>query len=90
MLQQFSSKYYMLYAKKVLNLVYDQCAYSYQASRILPKESFEYSTDTKPSRLGEAFHADVLEECNQEILVIRENLSSYTSAFIVKNQTKSF
>ena len=78
----------MLNAKQTLQLAYDNCTYPCQASRILPKESLSYSTDTKPTRLGECFHADVMVEGGQKILVVRENLSSFTDTLLIRNQTK--
>ena len=88
MIQQFDRKYFMLDSKNVLKMVFDTCEYPCQASHILPKESVEYSTETKPSRLGEHFGADVLQESGQKILVVREILTSFTDSIIVKNQTK--
>ena len=73
---------------KVLKSVFDTCDYPCQASRIWPKEALTYSMQTKPSYVGQFFNADVLEESKQRILVLRENLTSYTDATIIPNQTK--
>ena len=72
-----------------LQKVFDTCETPCQASRILPKALFQYSTTVKPEVVGQYFHADVLEEACQKILVVRENLSSFTDAIIVINQTKA-
>ena len=49
---------------------------------------FELKTETKPDKLGEFFNADVMEESGQLILVIREDLTSFTDSMLIKNQTK--
>ena len=52
------------------------------------KELFDYTTQTKPQRLGQFFNADVMEEAKQKILVVHKNLTSFTDAVILQNQTK--
>ena len=56
--------------------------------KLIPKEKFEYVTETKPEVAGTYFNADVLQESNQKIFVLRDNLTSYTDALLVKNETK--
>ena len=34
------------------------------------------------------YNADVLEEANQKILIIRKNLTSYTDSMLLRDQTK--
>ena len=88
MRKQFSRQYFMLDEAKILQQVYDSCDVPCQASKILPKEVLQFTTETKPEKVGQFFNADVMEESNQKILVIRENLTSFTDSLIVKNQTK--
>ena len=88
MLKQFSKQYFMIDQATILKKVFDSCEYPCQASRILPKETLTYSTQTKPSCIGQHFNADVLEDNKQRILVLRENLTSYTDASLIPNQTK--
>ena len=88
MRKQFSRQYFMLDEAKTLQKVFDSCDVPCQASRILPKEVLQFSTDTKPEKLGQFFNADVMEESSQKILVIRENLTSFTDCLIIKSQTK--
>ena len=88
MKKQWSRRYFMLNEAKILQKVFDTCETPCQASRILPKELFNYKSETIPEKLGKFFNADVMEESNQKILVIRENLTSFTDAMIIKNQTK--
>ena len=76
MRKQWSKRYYMLDEISTLQKVFNTCVTPCQASRILPKELLEYSTQTKPDKVDQYFNADVLEESTQKILVIRENLTS--------------
>ena len=78
----------MLDEAKVLQQVFDRCDVPCQASKILPKEILQFTTGTKPDTLGQFFNADVMEEFSQKIIVIRENLTSFTDSLIIKNQTK--
>ena len=88
MRKQFSRQYFMLDEVKILQQVFDSCDVPCQASKILPKEVLKFTTETKPEKLGQFFNADVMEESSQKILVIRENLTSFTDSLIIKNQTK--
>ena len=88
MRKQFSRQYWMLDEAKTLQKVFDSCDVPCQASLFLPKETLQYSTDTKPEKLGQYFNADVMEESSQKILVLCENLTSFTDCIIIKNQTK--
>ena len=84
----FNKSYFTLDSDTVLKEVYDTCEVPCQASRILPKETMEYKTETKPLTAGSFLNADVMEEAQQKILVLRDNLTSYTSTTHIKNQTK--
>ena len=70
----------MLDEISTLQKVFDTCETPCQASRILQKALFQYSTTVKPEVVGQYFHVDVLEEAGQKILVVRDNLSSFTEA----------
>ena len=85
----FSKSYFTLDSDTVLKEVYDTCEVPCQASRILPKETMEYKTETKPLTAGSFFNADVMEEARQKVLVLRDNLTSYTSTTFIKDQTKN-
>ena len=52
----------------------------------IPNELFEQSTSKIPKILGEQFFDDILRRAGQSILVVREVLSSFTTAAIVKNE----
>ena len=83
MLKQWSKSYFMLDEKNIIQQVYNSCTTPCQASKILPKELQHYSTDTKPETVGQFLNADVMEESNQKILVMRDNLTSYTDTIIL-------
>ena len=48
----------------------------------------DFSTETKPEKAGQHFNADVMVESGQFILVVRENLTSFTDCLVIRNQTK--
>ena len=79
----------MLDESQILQSVFDTCAVPCLASLILPKETLKFKTETKPDKLSQFLCADVMEESGQKILVIRENLTSFTDSLIIKNQTKA-
>ena len=83
----FSKSYFTLDSDTILKEVYDTCEVPCQASRILPKEMMEYKTETKPLTAGSFLNADVMEEARQKVLVLRDNLTSYTSTAFIPNQT---
>ena len=89
MQKQFSKQYFTLDQQMIIKQVYDSCTFPCQAMKIIPKETLLYSTTTIPEFVGQFFNADVLEESKQRILVIRENLTSYTDACLIPNQTKA-
>ena len=76
MVKQFQNKYFMLDEVSILKNVFDTCAFPCQATKLLPKESYEYKTETKPDKLGQFYNADVMEGSGQKILLLRENLTS--------------
>ena len=87
--KQFSRQYFTPDQAKLMKSVFDSCTYPCQASKLIPKETLLYSTTTIPKFVGQFYNADVLEESKQRILVVRENLTSYTDACIIPNQTKA-
>ena len=84
----FDMSYFTLDSDALLKEIYDTCEVPCQASRILPKEKMEFKTSTKPQAAGSFLNADVMEEAQQKVLVLRDNLTSYTSTNFIKNQTK--
>ena len=88
MLKTFNRKFYMLNAEKVIAEATDACEYPCRAMKQLPKETLEFQTETVPKKPGIHFNADVMQEAQQKILLIRENLTSFTDAMLIKNETK--
>ena len=66
MIKQFQKQFFALDERNLLKNVCDSCVYPCQASKLLPKELPTYETTTKPSKLGEFYNADVLEESGQK------------------------
>ena len=78
----------MLNAEDIITKVTEACEYPCRAMKKLPKETFDFQIETKPTVMGKYFNADVLQESGQKILVLRENLTSYTEAMFFKNELK--
>ena len=78
----------MLDALEIIKKVTQGCEYPCEAMKKIPKETLDYQTETKPERAGVFFNADVLQESGMKILVLRENLTSFTETMFVKNEQK--
>ena len=85
---RFARQYCILDKKNVLQSVYDTCDVPCQASRILPKETLKFTTKTKPEIPGNFLNADVMIESKQKILVVRDNLTSFTQATLISGEKK--
>ena len=85
---QFGRQYFMLDEAKTLRSVFDSCDYPCQASRLLPRETMTFTTETKAESPGHYLNADVMVESSQKILLVRDNLTSYTATDFVKNEQK--
>ena len=85
---QFTSQYMILDQKKILQAVYDSCDVPCQATRLLPKETMTYNTETKPTSPGTYLNADVMVEAGQKILLVKDNLTSFSQSAIIKNEQK--
>ena len=59
-----------------------QCASLVKA----PKFKEEQSTQNPPESVRSSFNADVIKHERQHILVLRENITSYTGAMLVENE----
>ena len=88
MLKLFNRNFFMLNAADVIKEVTGRCEYPCKAMKKIPKETFDYQTETKPEEAGVFFNADVLKESGQKIFVLRENLTSFTETMFVKDETK--
>ena len=88
MLRMFNRNFFMLNVENVISKITDNCEYPCKAMKKLPKEMFEYQTETKPLIPGVCFNADVLQEASRKILILRDNLTSYSEAMIIRDETK--
>ena len=68
--------------------MYNSCDVPCQAAKLIPKETMTFVSETKPSSPGTHLNADVLVEAGQKILLVRDNLTSYTATMIIKNEQK--
>ena len=75
-------------ADNVIKKVTDNCEYPCLAAKTVPRETLSFTTETKAYTAGVFFNADVLVDSGQKILVIRDNLTSFTDALFVKNEQK--
>ena len=88
LLKLFNRQFFALHIQQLIKQVTDACD-TCAAMKAIPMETLQYSTPTKPSTVGSFFNADVLVESCQKILVIRDNLTSFTDAMFVPNEQKS-
>ena len=72
--------------RNIIDSVTDYCQ-TCAAVKVLPKVLLE-DTTTPPTCFGSHFAADVIERESQKILILRENLTSFTRACIVPDQKK--
>ena len=64
------------------------CSSCHQCTSLarIPKHFIEQSTSSPPVAIGVAFATDVLRRARQFILLLRENITSYTVAVIIDNE----
>ena len=78
----------MLNSDEIISKVTDNCEYPCRAIKKIPKETLDFQTETIPEYFGQYFNVDVIQESNKKILIIRENLTSFTDAMLIKNEQK--
>ena len=81
----FSTSFFALNLDKTAAEVFNSC-YHCAALRDVPRAMIKQTTDDPPSTVGEKYAADVIKRCGQKILVLRESVSSYTSAEIINTE----
>ena len=59
-----------------------------ESTKKLPKEAIKFRTDTKTDVPGTFFNADVLNMNKKKILVLRDNLTSFTQTKFIENEKK--
>ena len=80
-----SRYFYTPGGKSIIDDVSDNC-HQCATVRKLPKVLLE-DTTTPSQGLCSKFSVDVIERCNQKILVVREDLSQFVRAKLIENQT---
>ena len=88
MQKQLDRRYFMLDGNQIIKDVDLECSYPCQALKKLPKETFNFKTETKVEVPGSYFNADVMEDYSQKILILRCNLTSFSITDFVKDQRK--
>ena len=83
----FNRNFFTLHVQQLVKRVTEACEMC-AATKMIPKETLTYSTHTKPTIAGSYFNADVLVESSQKILVIRDNLTSFTDAMFISDEQK--
>ena len=59
-----------------------------ESTKKLPKEAIKFRTDTKTDVPGTFFNADVLNMNKKKILVLRDNLTSFTQTKLIENENR--
>ena len=80
-------KYLFFYVAKIAKSVRDDCKLFVSRDR-LPKEETSDETETKTTVPGTFYIADVLIQNKMKILVVRENLTSFTQTKFIQDEKK--
>ena len=86
--QQAERDYFILNVEEVAKAVTDDCVKPCNAMKVPPKKAVHLDTETKMESVGKHANYDVIEDWGQRIGVLCENLSSYTTAALLKDQKK--
>ena len=87
MKQVVTRDFYALNLNSAIEDVTDNC-HRCAALRPVPSCLVEQSTSDPPDAVGVSFAADVMRRCKQTILVLRENITSYTTSRIIENEQR--
>ena len=79
--------FYIIGLDNVVEDVVSHCS-TCAALKSFPNHLVEQSTGDPPAAIGISFAADVLRRNRQFILVVRENISCYTSATVIANEQR--
>ena len=82
----FNRYFYALYADKAISQCCKSC-HVCASLKTVPNAMREESTDSPPEYFAHKFAADIIKRNSQLIMVLRESLSSYTQAEIVRSET---
>ena len=82
----FNRAFYALDSEVSINNVSDSC-HTCKSLQKVPSMFREQSTSVIPERVGSCFAADVIKREGQQILLVRENVTSYTDAVFIPSES---
>ena len=86
--QVFGRAYYALDLEEALDAATKRC-HTCTALSDMPNRFLHQSSITNPTSIGSNFSADIVKRNNQQILILREYVSSFTTAKLVLNEKAS-
>ena len=82
----FSRQFFALSLSPAIDSICNNCEVCNSLKKI-PRELFEQSSSAPPTRPGEKLAADIICRKKQKILVVRDYLTSFTSATFLSNES---
>ena len=82
----FNRYFFALDTDKLIGQMTSSC-HQCAAVKQIPHSLIIQSSDTPPHNVGQNFAADVIKRAKQKIFIMRETVTSYTVAEIIKNET---
>ena len=79
--------FFIFHRKKLCQDVVNSCMRC-QAEKKMSPQMLSFQTETKSENAGTFFNADVIQRCSQRILVVRDNLTSFTQTIFIPNEQK--
>ena len=86
--QIFSRAFFCLDLDSIAKKVVDSC-YTCAALKHVPASYHKQSTSKPAETIGSRYSADVIRRCSQFILMIREDISSFTDAVFIRDEKAS-
>ena len=84
---QIFSKYFFAHnSTAAIDNLYEACQVC-KASQNLPKQLYQYKTETNAKQPGTHFNIDVLKRAKQKIMVCTDQFSTFTTATFIENET---
>ena len=78
--------FYSLHLDETISKLTKSC-HICQSIKEIPQAMIEESTEDPPATVGGRFAADVIQRFSQKILIIRESVTSYTSAELIPDES---
>ena len=88
LIESAKRKYFIFNLNSIAEKVVKECKIC-ESKKKLPKEVIRFETETKVEIPGTFFNADVLNMDRKKILVIGDNLTSFTQTKFVENEQKN-